>query len=93
MQTATTKTSFVFLQQTNLATSIFEIIPFAKEMLNQGCRKCLLKLNMLGLVGGLVETLLIFVEHQSVEEAPAELIMEKQHVWNTSLVHPEVVDP
>lgn len=66
--------------------SLGEVIPFAKEMLNQRPSKHMLKIYMLGsslallgLVGGLVRTLLLpFVEQQIVTEPPAELIWEKQ---------------
>lgn len=64
--------------------SVGDIIPFAKEMVNQRPSKCLLKvyvlgssLAMLGAVGGMVETLLqAFSEQERVEDAPAELITE-----------------
>lgn len=62
-----------------------EIIPFAKEMLTQRPSLSMLKLYMLGstlvvlgVVGGLVETVLLpFGEQETVEDAPGELIMEK----------------
>ncbi|XP_033943635.1 G0/G1 switch protein 2 [Pseudochaenichthys georgianus] len=63
-----------------------EIIPFAKEMLTQRPSLSMLKLYMLGstlvvlgVVGGLVETVLLpFGEQETVEDAPGELIMEKK---------------
>ncbi|XP_073326276.1 G0/G1 switch protein 2 [Pagrus major] len=87
--------------------TIGEIIPFAKEMLNQRPSRGMLKiymlgstLAMLGLVGGLVETVLLpFTEQETVEDTPAEQIREeekkekKQAVKSQStLVRPEVVD-
>lgn len=80
--------------------SLGEVIPFAKEMLNQRPSKHMLKIYMLGsslallgLVGGLVETLLLpFVEQQNVSEPPPELIWEKQPRWNLELAHPAVMD-
>lgn len=87
--------------------TIGEIIPFAKEMLNQRPSRSMLKiymlgstLAMLGVVGGLVETVLLpFVEQETVEDAPAELIMEKKKKEkkqvlksHATLVRPEVVD-
>ncbi len=84
--------------------TIGEIIPFAKEMLNQRPSRGMLKiymlgstLAMLGVVGALVETVLVpFVEQETVEDAPAELIMEKKKEKkqvlksHTTLVFPEV---
>lgn len=63
--------------------SVGDIIPFAKEMVNQRPSKCLLKvyvlgssLAMLGAVGGVVETLLqAFSEQERVEDPPAGRIM------------------
>ena len=87
--------------------TIGEIIPFAKEMLNQRPSRGMLKiymlgstLAMLGAVGGLVETVLLpFAEQDTVEDALAELIKEekkreKKHVVksHTTLVHPEAED-
>lgn len=80
--------------------SLGDVIPFAKEMLNQWPGKHMLKIYMLGsslallgLVGGLVKTLLLpFVEQQIVTEPPAELIWEKQQWWNPELAHPAVMD-
>ncbi|XP_059189797.1 G0/G1 switch protein 2 [Centropristis striata] len=87
--------------------TIGEIIPFAKEMLNQRPGRSMLKiymlgstLAMLGVVGGLVETVLMpFVEQETVEDVLEELIMEekkkeKKQVLksNTTLVPTEVVD-
>lgn len=87
--------------------TIGEIIPFAKEMLNQRPSRGMLKiymlgstLAMLGVVGGLVETVLLpFTEQETVEDMPAEQIREeeekekKQAVKSQStLVHPEVVN-
>lgn len=86
--------------------TIGEIIPFAKEMLNQRPSRGMLKIYMLGstvamlgVVGGLVETVLLpFVEQETVEDAPAELILEekkeKKQVLksHTTLVRPEALD-
>lgn len=80
--------------------TIGEIVPFAKEMLNRRPSNGMLKiymlgssLAMLGVVCGLVETLLQpFVEQEPVEDTPAELIVEKKQEWNTTSVRPEVVD-
>lgn len=80
--------------------SLGEVIPFAKEMLNQRPSKHMLKIYMLGsslallgLVGGLVKTLLLpFVEQQIVTEPAAELIWEKQQRRNPELAHPAVMD-
>nr|XP_046251621.1 G0/G1 switch protein 2 [Scatophagus argus] len=86
--------------------TIGEIIPFAKEMLNQRPSRGILKiymlgstLAMLGVIGGLVETILLpFVEDETVEDTPAELIIErkkeKKQVLksHTTLIRPEVVD-
>lgn len=62
-----------------------EIIPFAKEMLNQRPSKGMLKiyvlgssLTMLAVVGGLVEMLLLpSGEQETAEDTPAELITER----------------
>ncbi|XP_037313289.2 G0/G1 switch protein 2-like [Pungitius pungitius] len=75
--------------------TIGEIIPFAKEMLNQRPSRGMLKVYMLGstmavlgVVGGLVETYLLpFAEQEAAEEAPAEL-----NVSHATSVGPEVVD-
>lgn len=107
MQTATTKACVCnihrlfnrHIQQRNME-SLGEVIPFAKEMLNQRPSKHMLKIYMLGsslallgLLGGLVKTLLLlFVEQQIVTEPPAELIWEKQQRWNPELAHPAVMD-
>ncbi|KAK5864032.1 hypothetical protein PBY51_001009 [Eleginops maclovinus] len=82
--------------------TISEIIPFAKEMLNQRPTRSMLKiymlgstLLMLGVVGGLVETVLPFVEQDTVEDAPGELIMEKnqkEKKSETTQVSPEEED-
>lgn len=86
--------------------TIGEIIPFAKEMLNQRPSRGMLKiymlgstLAMLGVVGGLVETVLLpFAEQETVEDAQEELIMEKKKEKkqvlksHTTLVRPEVAD-
>ncbi|XP_018543586.1 G0/G1 switch protein 2 [Lates calcarifer] len=84
--------------------TIGEIIPFAKEMLNQRPNRGMLKIYMLGstlailgLVGGLVETIFLpFVEQETIEDTPVELMMEKRkekkQVSHTTLVRPEVVD-
>ncbi|XP_035512592.1 G0/G1 switch protein 2 [Morone saxatilis] len=86
--------------------TIGEIIPFAKEMLNQRPSRSMLKiymlgstLAMLGVVGGLVETVLLpFVEQETVEDTPAEQITEKKKEKkqalksHTTSVRPEVVD-
>lgn len=80
--------------------SFGEMIPFAKEMLNQRPSRNMLKIYMLGsslallgLVGGLVETLLLpFVERQMVAEPPAELRGERHQRWNLDLAHPAAMD-
>ncbi|XP_070767159.1 G0/G1 switch protein 2 [Enoplosus armatus] len=85
--------------------TIGEIIPFAKEMLHQRPSRGMLKiymlgstLAMLGVVGGLVETVLLpFVEQETFEDTPVEQIMEKKKKKqvlksHTTLVGPEVVD-
>ncbi|KAM9350409.1 G0/G1 switch protein 2 [Symphorus nematophorus] len=87
--------------------TIGEIIPFAKEMLNQKPSRGMLKiymlgstLAMLGVVGGLVETVLLpFAEQETVEDTLAERIVEKEkkekkHAVksHTTLVCPEDVD-
>ncbi|XP_054465840.1 G0/G1 switch protein 2 [Anoplopoma fimbria] len=86
--------------------TIGEIIPFAKEMLNQRPSRGMLKIYMLGstmivlgAVAGLMETILLpFVEQETVEDAPAELIVKKEKQKkqvlksHTTLVRPEVVD-
>lgn len=86
--------------------TIGEIIPFAKEMLNQRPSRGMLKiymlgstLAMLGLVGGLVETVLLpFVEQETTEDTPAELSMKEKKdkkqmlKSHTTVVHPDVVD-
>ncbi|XP_034392453.1 G0/G1 switch protein 2 [Cyclopterus lumpus] len=84
--------------------TIGEIIPFAKEMLNQRPSRGMLKIYMLGstmailgVVGGLVETVFLpFAEQETVEDAPAELITKKEKKQvlksRTTSVRPEVVD-
>lgn len=80
--------------------SFGEMIPFAKEMLNQRPSKHMLKIYMLGsslallgLVGALVEALLLpFVEQQIVTEPPAESVGDKQKRWKPELAHPAVMD-
>lgn len=87
------------IQQRNME-SLGEMIPFAKEMLNQRPSKHMLKIYMLGsslallgLVGGLVETLLMpFVEQQMVTEPPAWFMGENQQRWNPELSHVAVLD-
>lgn len=105
MQTATTKACVcniyvpsTDIQQRNME-SLGEVIPFAKEMLNQRPNKHMLKIYMLGsslallgLVGWLVKSLLLpFVEQQIVTEPPAELIWKKQQRQNPELAHPAVM--
>ncbi|XP_034550909.1 G0/G1 switch protein 2 [Notolabrus celidotus] len=67
--------------------TISEIIPFAKEMLNQRPGRHMLKIYMLGstlavlgVIGGLVETVLLpFAEREeTVEERLAVLILERR---------------
>ncbi|XP_078110181.1 G0/G1 switch protein 2 [Sander vitreus] len=84
--------------------TIGEIIPFAKEMLNQRPGRSMLKiymlgstLAMLGVVGGLVETVLLpFVQEQETvdedtsAERIGEMMMKKEK--HTTLVNPEGVD-
>ncbi|XP_056279570.1 G0/G1 switch protein 2 [Pseudoliparis swirei] len=84
--------------------NIGEIIPFAKEMLNRRPSREMLKIYMLGstvavlgAIGGLVETVLLpFAEQENVEDAPAELDMEKEKKQvlrsSTTSAQPEVVD-
>ncbi|XP_054868667.1 G0/G1 switch protein 2 [Amphiprion ocellaris] len=86
--------------------SISEFIPFAKEMLRERPSRSMLKIYMigstvamLGMVGGLVETIVLpFVEKDTLEDEPLELIMEsekeKKQVLKSrpALVHTEVVD-
>lgn len=82
-----------------------EIIPFAKEMLNQKPNRGMLKIYMigstlavLGVVGGLLETVLLpFVEHDDAENTPVEVVMvekkEKQVVTSdTTLIHSDAVE-
>ncbi|XP_039656852.1 G0/G1 switch protein 2 [Perca fluviatilis] len=83
--------------------TIGEIIPFAKEMLNQRPGRGMLKiymlgstLAMLGVVGGLVETVLLpFVqEEETDEDTSAEQIgeMMTKKEKHTTLVPSEGVD-
>ncbi|XP_040050009.1 G0/G1 switch protein 2 [Gasterosteus aculeatus] len=80
--------------------TIGEIIPFAKEMLNQRPSRGMLKVYMLGstmavlgVVGGLVETYFLpSAEPEAAEDAPAELIVEMEKKPLATLVRPEVVD-
>lgn len=66
--------------------TISEIIPFAREMMNQKPSRGMLKiymlgstLAMLGVVGGLVETVLLpFAEPEVIEDIPAKVIVEKK---------------
>ncbi|XP_022045467.1 G0/G1 switch protein 2 [Acanthochromis polyacanthus] len=85
---------------------ISEFIPFAKEMLRERPSRSMLKIYMigstvamLGMVGGLVETIVLpFVEKDPFEDEPLELVMEnetkKKQVLNSQppLVHTEVVE-
>ncbi|KAG7520707.1 hypothetical protein JOB18_034807 [Solea senegalensis] len=82
--------------------TITEIIPFAKEMLNQ--RPCwgIVKiytlgstLAILGVVGGLLEMLFLpFEGQETAEETPVELIKEKKSVLmsHAAFVYVEVTD-
>lgn len=86
--------------------TIGEIIPFAKEMLNQRPSRSILKmymlgstLAMLGVIGGMVEMVLLpFGDEEAIEDEPVELIKEKKKEKkqalesHTTLVRPEVVD-
>ncbi|KAM7405250.1 hypothetical protein PAMP_012526 [Pampus punctatissimus] len=88
--------------------TIGEIIPFAKEMLNQKPSRSMLKiymlgstLAMLGVVSGLLETVLLpFMEHDPAEDTPVEMMMmiEKKKVKkqvlksHTTLIRSDVVD-
>ncbi|XP_042347299.1 G0/G1 switch protein 2 [Plectropomus leopardus] len=86
--------------------TIGEIIPFAKEMLHQRPSRGMLKiymlgstLAMLGVVGGLVETVLLpFVEQETAEDAPEDLMVEKKKEkkqvlkTDTTVITPEVVN-
>lgn len=84
-----------------------EIIPFAKEMLNQKPSRSMLKIYMLGsglavlgVVGGLVESIFLPSVGYSIEDEAAERIVEKIEVEkkkqvaesNTALVHTEDED-
>lgn len=76
--------------------SFGEMIPFAKEMLNQRPSRHMLKIYMLGsslallgLLGALVEALLLpFVEQRLVTESSGG----KQQGWKSELAHPAVLD-
>lgn len=81
--------------------SVGEIIPFAKEIVNQRPSKCMLKvyvlgssLAMLGAVGGVVETLLqAFSEQQRVEEPESLLegtMTRGKRTCTSTSVHPEM---
>ncbi|XP_022618975.1 G0/G1 switch protein 2-like [Seriola dumerili] len=86
--------------------TIGEIIPFAKEMLNQRPNRGMVKiymlgstLAMLGMIGGLVETILLpFVEQEPVEDTLVELSKEKRKKRkqvlksHTTVICPEVID-
>lgn len=80
--------------------SFGEMIPFAKEMLNQRPSRHMLKIYMLGsslallgLLGALVEALLLpFVEQRFVTEPPAESGREQQQRWKPEWAHPAVMD-
>ncbi|KAK2851886.1 hypothetical protein Q5P01_008162 [Channa striata] len=86
--------------------TIGEIIPFAKEMLNQRPNRSMLKIYMLGstlavlgLIGGMVEMVLLpFMDQETVEDEAIEEIVEeekeKKQVLESqaALVCPEVVD-
>lgn len=73
-----------------------EIIPFAKEMLTQRPSRSMLKiymlgstLAMLGMVGGLVEmAFLPFVERDTEEDEPAELIILKKKKEKKQVLKP-----
>lgn len=88
--------------------TIGEIIPFAKEMLNQRPNRSMLKmymlgstLAMLGVIGGMVEMVLLpFGDEETVEDEPVVLTVQKKRKKqqqqavesHTTLVRPEVVD-
>ncbi|KAM8862898.1 G0/G1 switch protein 2 [Spinachia spinachia] len=86
--------------------TIGEIIPFAKEMLNQRPSRGMLKVYMLGstmavlgVVGGLVETYFLpFAEQEAAEDAPEGLIEKKEKgkklplKSHATLHRPEVVE-
>lgn len=80
--------------------SFGEMIPFAKEMLNQRPSRHMLKIYMLGsslallgLLGALVEALLLpFMEQRFVTEPPVEWSRERQQRWKPELAHPAVLD-
>ncbi|AWP10096.1 putative G0/G1 switch protein 2-like [Scophthalmus maximus] len=84
--------------------TIGEIIPFAKEVLNQRPKWGMVKiytlgstLAMLGVVSGLVELVFLpFVEQQTAWDAPVEPIrekrQEKQQVSKSHVTRLEVVD-
>ena len=80
--------------------SIGKIIQFVKQVLSQWPSKGTLKiyalgssLAVLGVVGGLVEALLLpFGDQGLVEDTSANLVMRKKCVWDTDSVRPEVTD-
>lgn len=86
--------------------TINEIIPFAKEMLNQRPSRSVLKmyvlgstLAMLGMIGGMVEMLLLpFGDEKTTEDEPLELIMEERKQKkqamesHTTFIHADVGD-
>lgn len=85
--------------------TIGEIIPFAKEMLNQKPNRSMLKIYMLGstlavlgVVGGLLETVLLpFVENDDAEDTPVEVVMvekkEKQVLMSqTTVIRSDAVE-
>ncbi|CAK6971892.1 G0/G1 switch protein 2 [Scomber scombrus] len=86
--------------------TIGEIIPFAKEMLNQKPNRSMLKIYMLGstlavlgVVGGLLETVLLpFVENDDAEDTPVEVVMvekkEKKQVLksHTTVIRSDAVE-
>ncbi|KAM9856284.1 G0/G1 switch protein 2 [Aulostomus maculatus] len=78
-----------------------QIIPFTKEMLNQRPGRGMLKiymlgstLAMLGVVGGLLETVFLpFAEYESAEDRPVELLMgDKKQVLKMHTTLDDVVE-
>ncbi|XP_026222866.1 G0/G1 switch protein 2 [Anabas testudineus] len=77
--------AFQLNNQHNMET-IGEIIPFAKEMLNQRPNRSMLKmymlgstLAMLGVIGGMVEMVLLpFGDEETVEDEPVVLTVQKK---------------
>ncbi|XP_067096322.1 G0/G1 switch protein 2 [Osmerus mordax] len=78
-----------------------EIIPFAKEMLNQKPSRVMLKMYMLGttlafigMMGGFVETVCLpFAEQEPTDEEVTEFVTEKVMLKSqTAISKPDVVE-